>query len=163
MTLAHICETWPKLRRSIWRNGREILNSGTVDSKIKIHFYTTLTENKSKSNASAHFNASQPAAASTERTMSATPYSHSPLAVNKRLSSFCWLNLSYVYVLNTARAKWQFFPFHCAECSNRQLEVDLQFCNQRSSSMSFKLHCHRWLLITLFCDHTSTAHVILHS
>ena len=138
MTLAHICWTWTKLRRSMWRNGREIPNFGIVDSKIKIHFYTALTENKSKSNASTHFNASQPAASSTERTMSATPNSHSPLAVNERPSSFCWLNLSYVYVyvLNTARAKWQFFPFHCAECSSRQLEVDLKFCNQRPSSMS---------------------------
>jgi len=71
------------------RNGREILNFGIVDSKIKIHFCSALTRNKTKSNASAHFNASQPAVSSTERTMSATPNSHSPLAVNKRLSSFC--------------------------------------------------------------------------
>jgi hypothetical protein len=39
----------------------------------KIHFYTTLTEKKRKSNASAHFSAGQPAAPSMKRTMSATP------------------------------------------------------------------------------------------
>jgi hypothetical protein len=71
------------------RNGREILRFGTVDSKIEIHFHKTLTENKRKSNVSAHFNASQPDSHQYRPNRAIHAKLSLSLQVNKPLSSFC--------------------------------------------------------------------------
>jgi hypothetical protein len=96
------------------RNGREILNLGIVESKIKIHFYTTLTENKSKSDASAHFIASQPAdSCSTERTVS---HAEPSLSSSSKQTSFLFLLIKSVL-------------FVCSQhCSSQMSVLSVSLC-----------------------------------